>query len=142
MGPGNYYLQHVNAEQDDHRLRAEVVQPADQPAEVHLVLNEIDARPRRAVAGAVRRHEEDARHKLKHENERQAASPHIAPLGSAGDVFDEQHFDEFAEACAVVQPLVKRCAHDVSSSKNASQAFARAAGYALGTLSCLPWMKF
>ena len=45
MGPGDDDLQHVDGEEDDHRLRAEVVQAADQPAEVHLILDEVDGAP-------------------------------------------------------------------------------------------------
>ena len=61
VGAGDDDLQHVQAEQHDHRLRAEMVQAADQPAEVHLVLDEVDAAPGRAVAGAVGGHEQERR---------------------------------------------------------------------------------
>ena len=68
----------MDAEQDNHRLRADVVQSADKPAEVHLILDEINAAPGRAVAGTVGRHEEHAGYQLDPEHERQVAAVLVA----------------------------------------------------------------
>src|SRR5579884_3876826 len=111
MGAGDDHLKHVDAEQHDHRLRAEVVQPADQPAEVHLVLNEINARPRSAIAGTVGGHEQQAGDQLDHEDERQAAAPDVPPLRAAGDVLDEQCRDDLLVTSAVVEPFAQLCEH-------------------------------
>src|SRR6266550_5309349 len=82
-----------------------MVQAADQPAEIHLVLDEVDARPGGAVAGAVRGHEQHAGDELHQKHERQATAPDVAPLGPARDVLDEQHADQLAEAGSMVEPV-------------------------------------
>src|SRR5262249_23700449 len=105
----------VQPQQDEHRLRAEVMQPADQPAEVHLILDVIDAAPRRAFAGAVVEHQEDAGDDLDREDEREGAAPYVAPLGAAGDVLKEQGIANLAKARAMVEPVREFSRHLLTS---------------------------
>ena len=104
MGAGDHHLEHVHPEQHDHRLRAEMMQAADQPAEIHLVLDEINARPGSTVPGTVRRHEQHAGDELDSKHEGERATPDIAPLGPAGNMLDEQDGDQRTAAGAAVEP--------------------------------------
>ena len=111
MGPRDDDLQHVHAHQHDHCLRAEVMQAADEPAEIHLVLDEVNAVPGLRVAGAVRRHQQHAGDELDREDEDEDAAPDVAPLRAAGNVFQQQRVDEPAQAGAVVHPVAKGSNH-------------------------------
>ena len=90
MRPGDYDLEHVHRQQHHHRLRTKMVQAANEPAEIHLILNEIDTGPGRAVAGTVGGHKQDAGDELHTEEEREAAAPDVTPLGAAGNVLDQE----------------------------------------------------
>ena len=111
MRARDHHLQHVQGKQHDHRLRAEMMQAADQPAEVHLVLDEVDRPPRRDVAGRIGGHQQHAGDDLDGEDEREAASPDIAPFRAAGDLLDEHQVQELLVAGSMIQPVRKSANH-------------------------------
>src|SRR5262245_43223118 len=115
MRAGDHDLQHVHPEHDEHCVPAEMMQPADQPAEVHLILDVVDAAPRRAFAGAVVEHQEDAGDDLDREYEGEGAAPDVAPLGAAGNVFQEQGVANLAKARATVEPVREFSRHVLTS---------------------------
>src|SRR5262249_3561190 len=82
-----------------------------QPAELHLVLDEVDAPPGGAVAGAVGGHQEDAGDELKPEDEGERAAPDVAPAGTARDVFQQHGADELLVTRPVVEPGAKSSKH-------------------------------
>src|SRR5712692_8901730 len=84
-----------------------MMQAANQPAEIHLILNEIDAGPCRAVTGAVGGHEQDAGDELHAEDEREAAALDLKPLGATENVFDQQRRHETAITSAMIEPAGK-----------------------------------
>ena len=91
-------------QQHRHRLRDEVVQPAQKPAAQHLVLDVVHAFPRRLRTGAVRQPQEHARDELHHEEERQRAAPHVAPARPAGNVFEQNLVQQSLIAGARIEP--------------------------------------
>src|SRR6266852_9297167 len=107
MRSGDDDLKHVHAKTYHHGLRAEVMQATNQPTEIQLKLNEIDAGPCRAVAGTVGGHEQDAGDELHAEDEREAAAPDITPLGATGNVLDQQRRHETAITSAMIEPAGK-----------------------------------
>src|SRR5262249_3419483 len=111
MSAGDHYLQHVQGDQYDQRLRAEMMNTADQPAKIHLILDVVDAGPGAGVAGAVRRHEQDASDELQHEDKSEGAAPDIAPLGAARNVFEQQRIDQLPMTDTVIQPVEKSLTH-------------------------------
>src|SRR5262249_44182521 len=101
------------------------VQAADEPAEIHLILNGTHAAPRVLLAGGIMEHQEQTRDDLDHEHEGQAAAPDVAPLGAAGDVLQEQRVDELAITGARVEPVTEPANHGESFTRFG----ARSAGY-------------
>src|SRR5262249_5965582 len=62
------------------------------------------AAPGRAVARAVGGHQQDAGDELDSKNEYERAAPDIAPFRPAGNVLDQEHFEQPAITRAVVEP--------------------------------------
>src|SRR5205814_1255451 len=101
VSAGDDDLQHVQRDQHHHRLRAEVVQAADQPAEVHLVLDGVNAIPGLRAGRTVGGHQHDAGDELNAENEHETAAPDVAPASAAGDAFEQHGADQFPHGGAM-----------------------------------------
>ena len=123
VGAVDDHLHQVQDEQHGHRVRGVMMEPAQEPAAPHLMLDEVDALPRGLRTRAVRQPEEAAGDHLDHEAERQRAAPDVAPARAAGNVFVERFVDQPLVAGAVVEP-VERGLHQT------------------GILSCTPARKF
>ena len=108
VGPVNEDLHEMEDEQHVHRLRGEVVNPAQQPAAGHFVLDIIDAFPGRLRTGAVSHPEKNPGNKLDGERESERAAPNIAPARAAWHIFIEGFVKEFFVAGPVVQPGKQR----------------------------------
>ena len=111
VGPGDHDLQYVKSHQHDHRLRAEVMQAADQPAEVHVVLNEKHAGPSRARAGTVRGNKQQAGDELNEKDASQATAPDVPPARAAGDALDEERLGNLAVTGSMIEPVGQWVAH-------------------------------
>ncbi len=105
VGSRYYDLQQVQDEQHDHGVRSVVVQAADKPTQLHLVLYEVDALPRRLHRGAVGGPKTKTCEELNQEGEKQGASPDVAPSGTTWDRFVEEVSTEATIACAVIEPV-------------------------------------
>ena len=79
-----------------------MMEAADEPAEIHFILDKKNATPGRAVAGAVSRHEQHAGDHLNHKHERQGAAPDVAPFRSAGNILQKHDISELAVAGALI----------------------------------------
>ena len=71
----------VDADQQHHGRRAEVVHPAEEAAEQRLLGDELEAVVGLAARGHVRRGERDAGHHLQHERDAGGAAEHVPPAG-------------------------------------------------------------
>ena len=94
VGAVDHDLHKVEGEQHDHRLGHHVMDAAEQPAAGHLVLDVVDALPRRLGAGRIARPEHETGDDLRHKREDERAAPDIPP------------------ACAARHPLVEGLLHD------------------------------
>ncbi len=86
-------------------MRSVVVQTADKPAQLHLVLDEVDTLPRRLHRRAVGGPQKKAGEELKNEGEGQGASPDVAPSRTTWDGFVEEASTETAIARAMIEPV-------------------------------------
>ena len=123
VGPVNHHLHQMQHQQHRHHMRRVMMQPAQQPAARHFVLDEINALPRRLRTGAVSHPEKNSRDELRDETKRQRAAPDVTPARAARNVFVQRLVRQLAEADAVIQPV--------------EQAF-----HATGIFSALPAWKF
>jgi hypothetical protein len=98
-----HHLQHVEPEHDHHRLRAVVMEAADQPPERDLVLQVVDARPRVLHGRRVGRHHQQAGDHLHHEDHRERATEDVRPARPAPHLFVER----VAQERAVPRPIVE-----------------------------------
>ena len=117
------HLHEVQDEQDHGGVGHVVVDTAEHPAAGHHVLDVVDALPGALRIGTVRGPEDHAGHKLHGDREGQRAAPHIAPLRTAGDRFDEGLAEHRPIPRPVVEPAEKRI-------------------HAAGVLSARPGRKF
>jgi len=92
------------SQQDDHHLRGVVVDPPQQPAAPHLVLDEVDALPRGGGTGTVVHPQEQPGDHLDGEGEGERAAPDVAPARAAGHVLVQGGLEEAFVAGAVVEP--------------------------------------
>ena len=100
----DHHLKQVERQQHDHGLRHVMVQPAQQPAELHLVLDVIGAFPGRLTAGAIGHPEKQAGDHLHGESKHERAAPDVAPARAAGHSFVERFMQESADAGAIFDP--------------------------------------
>ena len=98
-------LHEVDRHQHDHHLRREVVHAAQQPAGRHLVLDVVNAFPRRLRAGAVRRPQDQARHDLHEKAKAQRAAPYVPPPRTARNVLVQRGVGERPDTGAVIEPI-------------------------------------
>ena len=110
-------LHQVRREQDDHRLGAEVVESADQPASADTVAQVGCAGPRGGGAGRIGAHQEPAGDGLDDERVGERAAPHIGPARAAGHRLVERGADEGAVAGALVDPVAE-AAHAETSRRS------------------------
>ena len=89
ISPGPEHLEEVQHQQNDHRLRGEVMDAADEPAPPHLVADIEDARPGHRRRRAVRRHQKDPGKDLDHEHDRQRRAEDVSPARASGNRFVE-----------------------------------------------------
>src|SRR5260370_22543178 len=91
-----------------------MMQASNKPAEIQLILDEIDARQSRAVARTVRGHEQHAGDELHGEHKNEATAPDIAPLGTPRNVLDQQSRHQPTIARSVVAPVAKFSQHPLT----------------------------
>lgn len=72
-----------------------MVEAAEEPAAPHLVLDIVNALPRRLRTGAVGDPKGEAGDDLDAKAKREGAAPDVTPTRAAGDVFVECLVDEF-----------------------------------------------
>src|SRR5690242_10817196 len=101
----------MQRQENDHRLRHEMVQSAQQPAADHLMLNEVHALPRGLAAGTITHPKKNAGDYLCREGEYQRASPDIAPARATGYVLIERGMGQLTISGAVVEPIEKGAHH-------------------------------
>src|SRR5689334_3035274 len=82
-----------------------MVQPAEEPAAGHLVLNEINAFPGGLRTGAVCHPEKNAGDELNAEGKGQGAAPNVTPARSTRHIFIKRFMRDFAVPGSVVQPV-------------------------------------
>ena len=103
--PVDHHLHQVQHQQHDHRLGRVMVQPAQQPAPVHLILDVEDAFPSRMSAGAVGHPKKNAGDDLHEEREHQRAAPNVSPARAAGNPLVQRFMHEAAISRAMIQPV-------------------------------------
>ena len=86
VGAEQHDLQQVQAGDDDQRRRAEAVQAAHEPAERQLVLDVSDRRPGAGHRRRVRGRQEDAGHRLQHEQPGGDGAERVPEAGAARDL--------------------------------------------------------
>src|SRR2546423_1043089 len=87
------------------------MQAANEPAEIHLILNEVDTAPGLRAARAVSGHQEYAGDQLDAEDKSQATPPDITPARPAGDILEQRCGHKLAYADAMIQPIQDRHDH-------------------------------
>ncbi len=97
-------LDEVRPEQHDHRIRAEVMQPTDDPAGGEAVRDVVDAGPGGGGARRVRGHEEEPRDDLKRKEDGERAPEDVRPARPADHRLVEQLANEVAVADPLLQP--------------------------------------
>ena len=111
-------LNQMRREEDDHRLGAEMVEPADEPAAGDTVADVGCAGPGRGGAGRIGAHQEPAGDRLNDEREGERAPPDIGPARAAGHGLCEYGTYERAVAGALVEPVAE-AAHAETSRRSA-----------------------
>lgn len=81
------------------------MEPADQPPELHLILNEEDAFPGRLCGRTVGGPEKESGDDLNDEGEHERAPPDVAPLRATWNSLVKESHPQLTVTGAVIQPI-------------------------------------
>ena len=95
---------HVDPDEQHHRGGAEVVHPAEEPAEQGLLGDELEAVVRLAARGYVGGGERDPGGDLQHEGEQRGAAEDVPPAGPRRNRVLERPAGRGDQAAAIVEP--------------------------------------
>ena len=100
-------LHHMDEDDGDHEVGAPAVHGAEEPTELDVMVEELEAVPGVACGGGVDEREQDASHDLQEEDDRGCAAEDVPPTGGVGWDFVFGYFDEWgSEAETGFKPVV------------------------------------